>query len=430
MTLSESYDPLAHDWKQRPWEYFADLRKNCPVHHHRLPESEVQRQNDHYLVASPTTEFWSILGYEDVVRALQDPATFSSKEGPGPERMAPMHPDGVLLTADAPAHRRQRRIANKAFLPKVVTQRLPLIQGVADDLVDAVAARGGCDLMSDISFPLTVAMITDFFGAGADRRDDITRWGAASMAVMGGDQQEMEAGAAAVMELFGYLTEIIAERRATHESGDALPDNVLSSMITAEDEGNTFSNEEILMAAHQFLTAGFESTATAIGNGLYRLFTHPDQRAKLEADWTLLDGAAEEILRYDAPVEGTFRTTTCPVAVHGVALPAGAKVRLVYASANRDAERFAEPDEFRIDRPTADLRGHVAFGHGPHACIGSALARAEVKVAIETVLRRLPGIDLDPDDPPVRTTALVANGFLNIPTRWDPADAQPRLWRA
>ncbi len=428
MTLSESYDPLADDWKQRPWEYFSDLRSTCPVHHHQMPASEVERQNDHYLVASPTTEFWSVFEYEDVVKALQDPESFSSKEGPGPERMAPMHPDGVLLTADNPAHRRQRRIANKAFLPKIVTQRLPLIRSVADDLIDKVAAQGSCDLMNDISFPLTVAMITDFFGAGADRREDITKWGAASMAVMGGNEEQMQAGGIAVMELFGYLSEIIADRRAKHADGAELPDDVLSAMITAEDDGNTFSNEEILMAAHQFLTAGFESTATGIGSGLYRLLTHPEERAKLEADWSLIDSATEEILRYDAPVEGTFRTTTCLVTINGVDIPAGAKVRLVYASANRDEKRFTDPEQFLIDRPTADLRKHVAFGHGPHACLGSALARAEIKVALETVLRRLPGIELDPAADPTRCTALVSNGFLTIPVRWDPATAKSRLW--
>src|SRR5581483_298903 len=213
-------------------------------------------------VASPTHEFWSVFRYEDAVRILQDPEGFSSKEGPGPERMAPMHPDGVLLTADDPAHRRQRRIANKAFLPKVVNQRIGFIQSVADDLVDAVAARGHCDLMTDISFPLTVAMITDFFGAGADRREDITRWGAASIATMGGTNEQLQAGTMAVMELFGYLKPEIEARRAKHAAGEKLPVNVLNAMITAEDEGNTFSDEEILMAAHQFLTAGFESTAT------------------------------------------------------------------------------------------------------------------------------------------------------------------------
>jgi hypothetical protein len=358
-----------------------------------MPESEVQWQNDNYLVASPTHEFWSVFRYEDAMQILQDPETFSSLEGPGPERMAQMHPEGVLLNADDPAHRRQRRIANKAFLPKIVNQRTEFIRAAADDLIDAVAARGECDLMSDIAFPLTVAMITDFFGAGTERRDDITRWGAATIAIFGGTKEALDAGTVATMELFGFLKAEIDERRARHAAGETLSDDVLSAMVTAEDEGNTFSDEEILMASQQFLTAGFESTATGIGNGLYRLLTHPEQRAKLEADWGLLDVCVEEILRYDAPVEGIFRTTTKPVTVNGVDLPAGAKIRVVYASANRDAERFPDADRFRIDRPIGDVRGHIAFASGPHACLGSALARAEIKVAVETVLRSCPGSD-------------------------------------
>ena len=429
MTLSDSYDPLADDSKHRSAEYFADLRAHCPVHHHRMPAAEVERQNESYLVASPTHEFWSVLDYSDVMTVLQDKKTYSSKEGPGPERMAPMHPDGVLLTADDPAHRRQRRIANKAFLPKMVTQRLPLIKSVIDDLVDKIAPHGRADLMTDVAFPLTVAMITDFFGAGADRREDITRWGAASMKTMGGNAEEQQAGGLAVFALFEFLGKIMAARRADHEAGGTLPNDVLSAMMLADDDaGRTFSDEEILMAAHQFLTAGFESTATAIGNGLYRLATHPGERAKLEADWSLIDSAAEEVLRYDAPVEGTFRTATEPVTINGVDIPVGGKIRVVYASANRDEKRFADASQFRVDRPIVDLRGHLAFGGGPHACIGSALARAEVKIALETVLRRLPGVDLDPDDPPTRSTALVVNGFTNLPVRWDPAKVAPRLW--
>src|SRR5690606_19707844 len=131
--------------------------------------------------------------------------------------------------------------------------------------------------------------------------------------------------------------------------------------------------------AMQFLTAGFETTATAIGSAIFLFCTHPDQRAKLANDWALLDTAVEEVLRFESPVEGTFRTATCPVTIGGTDLPAGAKVRVVYASANRDTERFTDPDAFRIDRPAAELRRHIAFGSGPHACIGSALARAELQ---------------------------------------------------
>jgi cytochrome P450 len=428
MTMPEAYDPLAPEVKQHSQEVFETLRAQCPVHHHRMPSSEMERQEASYLVAEPTTEFWSVFRYEDAVRILHDPETFSSKEGPGPERMAQMSPDGMLLTADEPAHRRQRQIANKAFLPRMVTQRLPLVRTVIDDLIDKVAARGQCDLMTEISFPLTVAMITDFFGAGGERRGDITRWGAASIALMGGDAKQLEAGTVATLELFGFLSGIITERRAALAAGQKLSDDVLSAMIIADHEGSSFKDEEILMAAHQFLTAGFESTATAIGNGIHLLCANPEERAKLEADWSLIDSAAEEVLRCEAPVEGTFRTTTKPVTIAGEELPAGAKVRVVYASAGRDSARFEDAGSFRVDRPMVEVRGHLAFAVGPHSCLGSALARAELKVAIETVLRRLPGLRLDPDQPPTRSTALTVNGFTNLPVVWDPAQARPRLW--
>jgi hypothetical protein len=273
-------------------------------------------------------------------------------------------------------------------------------------------------------------MITDFFGVGSDRIDDIARWGAASIALMGGDAAQIEAGSEATMALFVLMQENIDWRREAAARGEQLPDDLVSAMITARDEDTDtgFSDGEILMAAHQFLTAGFETTATAIGNAVYRLCTNPDERAKLENDWTLLDSACEEILRYDAPVEGTFRTTTCPQTVHGVDIPENAKVRIVYASANRDAARFPDPDVFRIDRPIQELRAHLAFAIGPHACIGSALARAEIKTALETVLKRLPDIRLVEDRPPTRSTALTVCGFIHLPVAWDPAAVRPRLW--
>lgn len=133
-----------------------------------------------------------------------------------------------------------------------------------------------------------------------------------------------------------------------------------------------------------------------------------------------------EVLRFDAPIEGTFRTSKYPVDVGGERLPEGAKVRVVYASANRDQDRFADADTFRIDRPPAELRRHIAFGSGTHACIGSALARAELRAAIQTLLRRLPGLELDPDKPPQRNLSLTINGFTSVPIRWDPATTKPR----
>jgi len=422
--IPAEYDPLAPSNKLQTHANFRVLRDQCPVHHHRMPETTEPQQGS-YMVASPTDEFWSIFSYSDVAQFLRQDEVFSSREGPGPERMAPLTPNGVLLTADNPTHALQRHIVNKAFLPRSVGKRIPLIQGVMDDLIDEFAHQGRADLMSDIAFPLTVAMITDIVGAGGDRRDDIRRWGAATMAAMGGGRAQVAASAGAATELFAYLTQLIVERRAALETGDELPDDVLSTMIQGAGE-NGFNDTEILMAAHQFLTAGYETTATAIGNGIYALCLHPEERSRLESDWSLLDNAIEEMLRFDGPVEGTFRTTTVPICLSGASLPAGAKVRAIYASANRDERQFPDAASFRIDRPAKELRGHMAFAAGAHHCPGSALARAEMSVAIQTLLRRLPGLELDPRRSPVRSEAFSTNGFAKIPIRWTVDEVRQR----
>jgi cytochrome P450 len=416
----ESYDPLSAEAKQNSHKLFAQLRQTCPLDHHTMPPTEIDRQNASYMVAEPTEEFWSVFRYADILRILRDPQTYSNKEGPGPERMVQLDEDGMLLFADDPAHQRQRHIANKAFLPRMVEQRLPVIKAVIDEIIDRLEPVGHADVVQEMSIPLTVAVITDIFGVGADRREDIARWGPVVMEAMGGDAQVVEAAAVATLEMFAFVGEEIKKRRETLEGGGTLPNDVLSALIQAEHEGSGFTDNEILMAANQFLVAGYETTATAIGNAIWLFCTHPEERDKLLADWSLLDNAIEEILRYEPPVEGTFRSTTGPVRLLDTDLPARAKVRVVYASANRDEAQFTDPHEFRIERPVAELRRHLAFGNGTHSCLGAALARAEMRIALRAILERLPELRLDSDRPAVRSSAFTVNGFTSVPVVWTP----------
>src|SRR5581483_10684796 len=195
----------------------------------------------------------------------------------------------------------------------------------------------------------------------------------------------------------------------------------------AEDGGNRLSDEEICQVTMQLVTAGYETTSTALANGVHALCTHPDQRARFErADQDGVRNAVEEILRFAGPQAGLFRTTARDVELGGCPIPAGAKIRAAFASANRDEEAFRDAGSFDIARDRAELHNHVAFGLGPHACIGASLARAELAAALETLFRRLPGLELDPGDPPVRnTTKLTITGFARLPIRWDPAGVRP-----
>lgn len=414
------YDPFSSEVKADPHRFFDSLRSSCPVHHHRLEGPELERINAHPLVGRPTNEFWSVFRYADCAAILQDPQRFSSRQGPGPERLTPLNEEGMLLFADEPAHRIQRRIANKAFTPRMVEQLRPHIQATVDALIDGFADRGRVDLMADFGVPLTLRVIARVLGVGEERLDDFWRWGKASLEAFGGDEEAVQRSFGALMELFTFLMDLVGRPRAMLEAGEEPPADVLTALITADFEGRSFTDEELLMASQQLLTAGFETTSTAIATGIHLLRTHPLERRKLEKDPVLIETAVEEILRFEAPIEGLFRTATDAVEVAGCPIPADAKVRVMYASANRDERQFADAGTFRVDRDPTDVRRHLAFGFGPHACIGAALARTEMQLAIGTLLRRLPGIDLDPDRPPTRETMLSVNGYRTMPVRWDP----------
>jgi cytochrome P450 len=418
------YDPMSAQVKQSSHEVFSRMRAECPLHRHQMPQELQERQAASYMVASPTEEFWSVFRYDDVVRVLQS-EEFSSMEGPGPERMDLMGTDGMLMWADSPTHRRQRQIANKAFLPKRVAERVASIQAGVDRLIDELGPRGRADIVDDLGIPLTLQMLTAMFGAGGDRIDDLARWGHAAMTTIGGTPEEAEVGAAAAMEMFGFLFAEIEARRVAIGQGEEPIPGALTDLILAEHEGVRFADEEILMASNQFLVAGFETTATAVGNAIWLMASYPDERKKLEQDWLLLDQAIEEILRFEPPLEGVFRTAKQTVTVRGVELAPRTKTRAVFASANRDEQRFSDPHTFRIDRPMSELRQHLAFGHGKHVCLGAALARVELTAALRTILTRLPDIRLDPDNPPSRWETLTSSGFRHVPVVWDPALTRP-----
>jgi hypothetical protein len=409
--------------------FFADLRSRCPVAHHVVPppanpEAERSALRD-ALVARPTDEFWSVMGYADVYRMLGDTDTFTSRTGPGPEWIEAPNEEGLLVYADPPAHTRQRQIANKAFVPRIVFQRESRIQQRVDELIDAFAEDGQTELVSSFAAPLSTSMFAEIFGEGRDRLEDFYRWGRATMEMFGGDDAAVAAGAAAVGELYAFLQGPIDHRRRLIADGEEPPDDLLTALITADYNGSQFSNQELLAASHVLFIGGFETTTLAIANAAALLATHPDELAKIERDPSLWGRAVEETLRFEPPLEGLFRSTTTATEIAGCPIPARSKVRWVIMAANRDPEHFTEPDEFRVDRQPAEVRKHVTFGKGPHSCLGAALARAELQIGLETLFRRLPGLEIDPDWPPVRARNFPNNGYTDLHLRWDPARVQP-----
>jgi cytochrome P450 len=413
------YDPYDPAVKRDPHPRFDELRRTCPVHHHVLDESRAGKISGNPWVAEATKEFWSVFRAADIARIMQSPEIFSNKEGPGPERMRQISADGMLLISDEPAHRRQRSIANKAFTPRMVQRSEPDIQKVADELVAHVRLRGKADLVTDFAAPMTIRVVAKMIGVGEERVDDFFRWGNDTIGAFGADDSAVERSFVSMLEFHQYMTSLITPRREALARGEAIPDDVLSAMISADHEGWRLNDEELLMGCQQFMTAGFETAMTTMASAIHALCTHPEQRRKLDADPGLIDEVVEETLRFASPLEGICRTALRDTEVGGVPVPKGAKIRLMLASAGRDAEQFDRAGEFDIGRDRSDLRRHLSFGVGIHSCIGAALARAELRIGISTLLGGLPGLRLDPDEEPVRSPAFLVSGFSKLPVRWD-----------
>ncbi|WP_229857704.1 cytochrome P450, partial [Streptomyces anandii] len=235
------------------------------------------------------------------------------------------------------------------------------------------------DLVEALSFPLPISVICELLGVPDLDRASFRDW---SNDALGATDPAERAAAAGSMAR--YLAELVDRKRG--RPGDDL----MSALIHGpDDEGDRLSHDELLGMAWLLLVAGHETTVNLVSNGVLALLTHPDQLAALRADLTLIDAAVEEMLRYDGPVETpTYRFTNEPVTIGDTVVPGGGELVLVaMADANRDPARFASPDTFDISR---DARGHVAFGHGIHYCLGAPLARLEARIAIRTLLERCP----------------------------------------
>lgn len=413
------YDPYDFAVKNDPQPYFKALREQCPVHHHTIEGVELDKINDNPWVAEPTTEFWSVSRYEDCVEILQHPELFSSRQGPAPERIRAMTEDGMLIFADAPAHRWQRSIANKAFTPRRVAELEPDIQKTADAIVDGIHGRGECDLFADFAAPFTIRVVAKVVGVDDSRIEDFYRWGTDLMSGFGGDKDGHERSFRSGMEFYAYFAELVGSRRELIAGGEPVPDDILTAMITADAEGKTLNDTELFMGAQQFMTAGFETATTTVANGIWLLHHHPEQREKVLNDPSKFPNLVEEVLRFASPLEGLCRTANEDTTIAGTPIPKDAKVRWLMASANRDGRQFERPDEFDVDRDPKELRKHLSFGFGVHTCLGAALARMELKVAFETLLRRLPNLRLDDTREPTRNPALLVSGFDYLPVVWD-----------
>ena len=386
-----AYSPYADAVMADPYPFYAHLRDHDPV--------------------CQVEELVAVSRYADVVAMCRDHRVFSSARGNTREDM-PQVADTTMITSDPPKHRSLRQLVDRAFTPRMVASYEERIRAVTDGFLDSVLARGDgrIDVIADVSYPLPVTIIAEIMGVDTERREDFKRWSDDSIAALGsGGGRGMQGRMAASMgEFYAYFETAIAERAARPR------DDLISALIANAEEHP--EPGEMVTLLFLLLVAGHETTTNLIGNGTLALLGNRDQLDLLRARPQLMLGYVEEALRFDAPVQGLYRTTTADVGVAGRRIPAGTKVLALFAAANRDPRQFPDADRFDITR-SPNL--HVAFGSGVHFCLGASLARLEARVAAERMLERLPGLRLDPDDPPQRLLNPTIRSLRRLPALFD-----------
>ncbi|WFE41001.1 cytochrome P450 [Micromonospora sp. WMMD998] len=364
-------------------------------------------------VAHPAPHY-RISRERDVRAVLTDDTTWPSRLGPG---LVHAQPGGVLVASDPPLHTRQRALLAPAFRPTAVAGLGGSVQELVDDLVDGLAPRGHADLMADLAVPLSMTVTCRMLGAEVEHAPRYWSWVLALAEGLSRPRGSLDHRVAPAYRSFHLHFDAHLRRRRAHlDGGGTPPPDLLTTLMTAEPDGRPLRHAELLGFCQFLLVAGSSTTALLIGNVVHRLLTSPDQLDLVRRDPGLVAAAVEESLRVDAPLRGLFRTAGRATDLAGVAIPERAKVLPLLAAANRDPDHWPDPDRFDITRPPAQLRRHLAFGHGVHYCLGASLARLEATTAVRAVLEGLPG--LRPDGVPDRVRAELLNGFERLPVAW------------
>ena len=362
-----------------------------------------------------------VVGYDQVVGLLGDRRLSSERVdaileplGPDVRHRCPFAErtlQSIVAFRDAPDHTRIRSLLASTFSPRMVKQVGELIEGISARLLDAVVADGETDLHRAYSYPLPALVVGAMLGIPEGDVDRFKSW-ARDIVFLVGSGSPSERLAVAAEEHFGemraYLGALVHDRRRAPQ-----PD-LLSAMIDAADHGARLSEDEIFANATFLMTAGHETVTNMLSNAVLSLLRHPDQLERLRGERSLTAAAAEEILRFESPVQMTSRRALADGEFAGRRVKAGEALQLFLGAANRDPARFPDPDRFDIAR--GDNR-HVAFGFGPHFCLGAALAREELRVALDHLLDRLPDLELAVDEVAWQPT-IDFRGPLALPVRW------------
>ena len=383
-----------------PFPFYRELREREPVK--RMPDGSIL-----------------LTRYADCEYVYKNPPLFSSdkkteyKPKYGDSLLYEHHTTSLVFN-DPPLHTRVRRLIIGALTPKAIAEMQPGLEALVERLLDRMAEAGDVDLIENFAAAIPIEIVGNLLGVPKDEREPLRAW---SLAILGALEpvvtpEAFERGNGAVHDFIAYLETLIERRRANPGEADR---DVLTRLIQGEDAGERLSPPELLHNCIFLLNAGHETTTNLIGNGLVALHRHPDQKARLLAEPALVRAAVEEILRYESSNQLGNRITTGAVEVGGVALAPRTQITLAIGAANRDPDKFADPERFDIGRTQ---NRHLAFGSGIHQCAGMALARLEGAVAIGRFLGRFPRYELTGE--PVRGGRARFRGFLKVPCAVEP----------
>lgn len=384
------FDPLIQTTSDDPHPVYRHLRDEDPVH---------------YCAAR---DLYVLSRHADVLAAVKDPETFASGEGIVPSGFKPDEP--TIIVMDPPAHATMRRHVMRAFTPRRMDQLAARVRELARELLAAWPDSGRIDAFEHFTDPLPIAVMAELLGVDARDRPLFKRCGDAIVYSSGADPATIRRAQA---ELESHLEEVFEKRRRAPRQ------DLISVLLTASDDGTALSHRELLGLCFTLLVAGTETTTSALGNAMWLLDRHPDVKRTLAEDPARIPAAVEEILRYESPVQGLSRVTRRALTLHGKPIPRGARVHLLWASANRDPRAFPDPDRFDIDRTP---NNHLAFGFGIHFCLGASLARTELRIGLEELLRHAPNYQLETAG--LRRLPSDTNrGFGRLPILLDPERA-------
>ncbi len=381
-------------WARQPFDLWAWMREHAPVYY------------------DAKGDVWGISRHADVLAIERNPADFSSRRSPRPHG----DPLPMMISQDNPEHHRRRSLVQRGFTPKRVAEHEQRVHAVCTDIIDRVAERGECDFVWDVAAPLPLLIIADLLGFPPSAYEDLLTWSDDLIRATTVDPSPevqlkgMEAGLA----FREFQLGVIADRKANPA------DDLVSTLIHAEVDGQRLDEESVVQESLLILIGGDETTRHVITCGMLALMEHPDQRAILAAQPDAMTTGVEELLRWVSPIKNMSRTVTRDLEFGGQQLRAEDQLMLIYPSANRDPAVFDRPDQLDVLR---DPNPHLAFGFGPHFCMGAALARLELKVMFGEVLRRLPDLELATSEPlPFRASNFIT-GPEAMPVRFTPTPA-------